>query len=161
MSLLPWKRNQPAPVTTPLSQVSPLQRDMQRMFDRFFSGFPSVTGFPTGFEGFSSYPPVSVSDTGDALLVRAEVPGMQPDDLEINVEGNSLTLRGEKREEAREENESCFVSECSYGAFMRRLDLPCNVDSEKAEAHMEKGVLSLRLPKVAGEASRTIKIQAS
>lgn len=155
MSLLPWKKNQPAPAT---QHISPFQQDMQRMFDRFFGRMPMSLG---GFEQFANYPPLSVSDCGDTVLVRAEVPGLAPGDVEISVEGNMLTLRGEKREESRDEKENYFYHERSFGSFIRRVELPCNVDSDAADAHLEKGVLSLKLPKIAGEGCKTIRVQSS
>lgn len=168
MSLLPWKRQQQqnVPVTSQMSQISPLQ-DMQRMFDRFFGRSPSSL---VGFEPFGNlgnmmgnlnYPAISVSDVGDAVMVRAEVPGLEPKDVELSVEGNILTLRGEKREEIRDEKENFFYHERSFGSFIRRVELPCHVDSERADAHLEKGILSLKLPKIAGESCKTIKIQDS
>jgi len=165
MSLLPWKRQQQnVPVTSQMSQISPLQQDMQRMFDRFFGRLPvplaGLEPFGIGASNFN-YPALSVSDCGDAVLVRAEVPGLEPKDVELSVEGNILTLRGEKREEMREEKENTFYHERSFGSFIRRVELPCYVDSENAEAHLEKGILSLKLPKIAGESCKTIKIQAS
>lgn len=166
MSLLPWKRQQPqnVPVTT---QMSPLQQDMQRMFDRFFGRLPgSIMGLePFGnvgnLMGNLNYPAISVSDSGDNVLVRAEVPGLESKDVEISVEGNILTLRGEKREEIRDEKENFFYHERSFGSFIRRIELPCHVNSEKAEAHLEKGILSLTLPKVVGESCKTIRVQES
>lgn len=166
MSLLPWKRQQSqnVPVTT---QMSPLQQDMQRMFDRFFGRLPgSIMGLePFGnvgnLMGNLNYPAISVSDSGDNVLVRAEVPGLESKDVEISVEGNILTLRGEKREEIRDEKENFFYHERSFGSFIRRIELPCHVNSEKAEAHLEKGILSLTLPKVVGESCKTIRVQES
>ncbi|MBZ5708238.1 Hsp20/alpha crystallin family protein [Nannocystis pusilla] len=168
MSLLPWKRQQSqnVPVTT---QMSPLQQDMQRVFDRFFGRLPMFGLEPFGnvgnvmgnVIGNLNYPAISVSDCGEDVLVRAEVPGLEPKDVEISVEGNILTLRGEKREEIRDEKENFFYHERSFGSFIRRIELPCHVNSEKAEAHLEKGVLSLTLPKIAGESCKTIKVQES
>lgn len=158
MSLLPWKKTQPSQTL-----MSPFQQDMQRMFDRFFSRMSAFPSFPatTGFEMFGSFPAISVSDDGEAVVVRAEVPGCEPDDLEINVEGNVLTLRGEKHEEKKEEKENFFCMERSFGSFIRRIELPSNVDSSRADARLEKGILTLNLPKVPGEAGRTIKIKAA
>lgn len=159
MSLLPWKKSQSTPATVQ-SSISPFQQDMQRMFDRFFGRSFPMAPF-AGFESFTNYPAINVSDTGDAIVVRAEVPGIEANDVEINVEGNMLTLRGEKREEHRDEKENCYYMERTFGSFMRRVELPSNVDSNAAEAHLDKGVLNLRLPKIAGEASRTIKVKSS
>lgn len=160
MSLIPWKKTQPSQGQT---LVSPFQQDMQRMFDRFFGRLSAFPSFPatTGFEMFAGYPALSVSDDGESVMVRAEVPGLEPDDIDIHVEGNMLTIKGEKREEKREEKENFFCMERNFGSFIRRVELPGNCDSNKAEARLEKGILTLKLPKVAGEAGRSIKVQAS
>ncbi|PCC71659.1 HSP20 family protein [Nannocystis exedens] len=156
MSLLPWKKNQPASnLMSTQAQMSPFQQDMHRMFDRVFGRFP------LGFEQVGNYPTLSVSDCGDSVMVRAEVPGLDAKDVELTVEGNILTLRGEKREETRDENENYFYHERSFGSFIRRIELPCHVDSNNADAHLEKGVLTLKMPKIVGESCRTIKIQDS
>jgi HSP20 family protein len=134
---------------------------MQRMFDRFFGRMSAFPSFPatTGLEMFGGYPACSVSDDGEAVVVRAEVPGLDADDIDINVEGNILTLKGEKREERKEEKENFFCMERSFGSFIRRIELPSNVDTNRADARLDRGVLTLTLPKIAGEAARTIKVQ--
>ena len=155
MAITPWRRNQPQQ-----QQLSPLG-DVQRLFDRFFSsGFP-FAGMPAGYEAYSAFPALNVSDEGDAVLVKAEVPGLDADDLEITVEGDMLTIRGEKKAEKEEKQENYYYAERSFGSFIRRVELPCHVDSERADAHLEKGILSLKLPKIAGESCKTIKIQDS
>ena len=92
------------------------------------------------------------------MNIKAEVPGLDVDDIEISVEGNVLTLKGEKKEEKEEKKEDFYHVERSFGTFMRRIELPSAVDSSKAEARLDRGVLNLRLPKTAAEASRTIKV---
>lgn len=155
MSLIPWKRNQPS---RHMTQLSPAQRDVQRIFDRFFNGPMALPDMP-GLEAFTAFPAVNVSDTGDAVMVKAEVPGLDVDDLEISVDGALLTLKGEKKEEREETREDFYHVERGFGAFMRRIELPCAVDSKKADARLDRGVLSLRLPKSGADATRTIKVQ--
>lgn len=155
MAIAPWRRNQPQ--QQQLSPLSPLG-DVQRLFDRFFtSGFP-FGGMPVGYDAYSTFPALNVSDEGDAVLVKAEVPGLDADDLEITVEGDMLTIRGEKKAEREEKQENCYYAERSFGSFVRRVELPSSVDSNKADAKLDRGVLSLRLPKVEAAMSRTIKV---
>ena len=127
------------------------------MFDRFFTGFPA---FPSmaGMETFGAFPAMNIKDAGDAVEVHAEVPGLEADDIEISVEGNLLTIRGEKKEEKKEEKGDYYHVERSFGTFMRRIELPSAVDSNAADARIEKGVLMLKLPKLAAEASKMIKV---
>ncbi len=154
MSLIPWKRNHPNRPLTPVQ--SPIQQDVQRMFDRFFNGLPAFPGLP---EAFVAFPAVNVSDTGDSIVVKAEVPGLDADDLEVNIEGALLTLKGEKKEEREETREDFYHVERSFGGFMRRIELPCAVDSKRTDAKIERGVLILRMPKSGADSTRAIKIQ--
>lgn len=153
MSLIPWRRSQPS--QQQLSQLSPLSQDFQRLFDRFFTGFPN---FPVGYEAFSAYPALNVSDLGDAVLVQAEVPGLDANDLEISVEGDLLILKGEKKAETEQKEENYYYAERSFGSFIRRVELPCSVDSNKADAQLNRGVLMLRLPKLEAQMTKTIKV---
>ena len=90
--------------------------------------------------------------------MRVEVPGMQKEDCRITIEDNLLCLSGEKRFERETSGSTYHVMERAYGAFQRTIPLPRNVDADKAEASYKNGVLSIRLPKVAGENSRTITV---
>lgn len=105
--------------------------------DRWFGDFS-----PTRFS-----PTVDVVDEESHLAVSAELPGMSKDDVQLSIEGNVLTLRGEKKHEEEKKEAGCYRVERSYGMFSRSVPLPADVDVEKAEAKFDKGVLTLRLPK--------------
>jgi HSP20 family protein len=138
--------------------VSRLQNDLNQIFDSFFSG--GLGTWPSSdTQGLRFSPNVNVSESKDAVNVRAEVPGLESKDLEINVEDDVLVLKGEKKAEKHEESENHHYSEVSYGSFIRRIALPTRVDSERAEASLEKGVLKLKLPKAAGAAVKQIKVK--
>ena len=99
-----------------------------------------------------------VEETDKEILVRVEAPGMEKEDCRIVIEGRVLYLSGEKRYERESHDSTYHVTERAYGAFQRSIPLPCNVDADKAEAKYRNGVLSIRLPKVAGENSKTISL---
>lgn len=99
-----------------------------------------------------------VEETDKEILVRVEVPGMEKEDCHITIEGNVLYLNGEKRYERETIDSTYHVMERAYGAFQRSITLPRNVDAGKAEASYKNGVLSIRLPKEAGEKSRAIPL---
>jgi len=148
MNLMPWKKHTPAHVTSPMSD---LQQEMNRLFGRFFGdAFPS----------FESFPAVTVSDNAKIITVTAEIPGIAANEVEVNVDGNLLTIRGEKRDEKKEDSDHWHRVERSYGSFIRRIELPSAVDAAHTEASLEKGVLTLKLPKVTSDNSKTIKVQA-
>ena len=106
-------------------------------------------------------PPVSVSETGNEILLTAELPGLTEDDLSIELEDNVLTIGGEKSEMRREEDEerTYHVLERSYGSFSRAFTLPRTVDGAGIVATFEQGVLTVKLPKVAEAKGRKIEIQ--
>lgn len=99
-----------------------------------------------------------VEETDGEIVVRVEVPGMDKKDCRITIEGSMLYLSGEKHFERETGDSTYHVMERAYGAFQRTIALPRNVDTEKAEASYKNGVLSIRLPKVAGENGRTVRV---
>ena len=136
--------------------ASRLQQEMNQLFDSFFTGsFPSF-GDSTGSV---FHPAITLSETPAAVNVRAELPGLESKDIDIQVEDNVLTISGEKKHERKEEKENFHLVEHSYGSFQRKITLPTRVDSEAAQASLENGVLSLRLPKLVSKASKQIPIK--
>jgi|TARA_B100000809_G_scaffold265575_2_gene324838 HSP20 family protein len=107
-------------------------------------------------------PAVNVEESADELLLTAELPGMREEDVNVNIENNILTIRGEKREAREEADEESryHVSERRYGSFHRRFTLPWSVDADAIRADFEGGVLTVRLPKAPEAKSRTIGITA-
>ena len=99
-----------------------------------------------------------VEETDKDILVRVEVPGMEKEDCRITIEDNMLCLSGEKRFEREASDSTYHVMERAYGVFQRTIPLPRNVDAARAEASYKNGVLSIRLPKVAGENGKTIPV---
>ena len=90
---------------------------------------------------------MDIFEKGDKLVVKAEVPGMKEDDIHVSVEGDTLTIRGEKKTESEVKNEDYYRCERSYGSFFRSAALPSTVDASKIEADYEDGVLEVTLPK--------------
>lgn len=99
-----------------------------------------------------------VEETDEEIVVRVEAPGMEKEDCHITIEGNVLYLSGEKRFKRETRDSTYHVMERAYGAFRRTIPLPRNVDVDKAEASYKNGVMSIRLPKVTGENSKTITV---
>ena len=99
-----------------------------------------------------------VEELDKEIIVRVEVPGMEKEDFSITIEGNELYLSGEKRYERETHDSTYHVMERAYGSFRRTIPLPRNVDADRAQASYKNGVLSIRLPKLASENSRTIRL---
>ena len=151
--LIPWGRNRssaPAPMQSG-SQMDPfvtLHREMNRLFDdvftRFEGGLPSV--FDRGvFGAGQGWPSLEVNATDKEVRVSAELPGLEEKDVEILVDDDVLTIRGEKK--AENEAKDRGFTERYYGRFERRMVLPFEVDDQKGEASFKNGVLTVTLPK--------------
>jgi HSP20 family protein len=147
--LIPWGRTRSSvPSTMRDDEVSPfltLHREMNRLFDDVFNRFD--TSMPSVFGGVLSWPSLEVNATENELRISAELPGLDPKDVEVLVEGDVLTIRGEKKSET--EDKGRHFSERYYGRFERSLRLPFEVEDDKAEASFKNGVLTVTLPKSA------------
>lgn len=157
MSLLPWRKPSTSLSRTGGSPMSLLQQEMNNFFDQVFGG-PMALEAPFGGINF---PAVSITENDDCVLVTAEMPGIDADDLNIRVDNDILTLSGVKREETQEEKDNVYRVERMYGSFTRRIALPSHVNPDKVKANLKNGVLRLEMTKTAGDAGKSIKIQAS
>ncbi|MES2366570.1 MAG: Hsp20/alpha crystallin family protein [Pseudomonadota bacterium] len=99
-----------------------------------------------------------VEETEKMILVRLEVPGLEKDNLDLMIEGNALRVRGEKRYVRENEDGNYHIMERAYGSFQRTILLPQEVDSEHAEASLNHGVLTVRLPKTGGISGKSIRV---
>lgn len=104
-------------------------------------------------------PAIDVYDGKDEFIVKAEVPGIEPDDIDLSVSENVLSVRGERRFEERNEEEGTYRVERRYGRFERAIALPQNCDADNIEATYENGVLEVRVPKVAAPEPRRLTVQ--
>jgi HSP20 family protein len=101
-----------------------------------------------------------VSETENEIRIRAELPGVSENDVEVTLTDDILTIRGEKKEERREEKENYFLSERTFGSFQRSLRLPFSADADKVKASFESGVLNVTVPK-GREQARAKQIRVS
>lgn len=134
--------------------LSRMQEDMNRFFDDFFG--EHRRGLAEG----AWLPAVDVSETENEFVVRAELPGMSHEDIDINVQNNILTLKGEKKQEKTEEHESFHRLERSYGTFSRSFTLPSGVSPDDINAGFKDGVLEVTMPKAEEAKAKKIAITA-
>ena len=128
--------------------------EMDRLFDRF--GFPSLRRVfdmepswrPASSFSFSA-PAIDMSEDDKAYRISAELPGIDAKDIDVSVSGDTLILKGEKRQEKEEKDKNYHFSERSYGSFQRSFQLPSSIDRNKVAADFSKGVLTITLPKTA------------
>ena len=128
---------------------------MRHAMDRIFSDFR-----PTRSEADTDigYIPLDVSETDEAFDVEAGLPGVKPDAVEVQVHGDTVTIKGEAKEETEEMGKNWLRRERRYGMFARSFTLPTAIDADKAVAEFENGVLKLHLPKSEAERPKTIKV---
>jgi HSP20 family protein len=143
----------------PFSEFTTLRSAMDRLFEDAWVR-PGSTwngwGNGTSHGGFA----FDMYETGDDYVVTATLPGVKPDDLEITVQGNVLTISGEMKPEDGDGERNYHLRERTYGRFSRQVTLPMGVRSDNIQAHMEHGVLKLHLPKAEEAKPRRIQIQA-
>jgi HSP20 family protein len=136
-------------------------RDYDEPFNRLARLFDEGVGFQGSGDRMWS-PPVSVSETNDEIVLTAELPGMNEDDIQIELENNVLAISGEKTEERKEGDEErrYHVWERSYGSFRRSFTLPRTVSADDVSASFANGVLTVTMPKAAEAKGRKISISA-
>ncbi|ROQ89568.1 Hsp20/alpha crystallin family protein [Desulfosoma caldarium] len=140
MALLRWSDQ--ADLFRPFEEMEREMDRLRREMDRLFAGFRGIRPLRMGV-----FPLLNVSEDKDNLYVRAELPGIQASDLDISVEGDTLTLRGERKSHEAEENVSYHRREREFGRFRRSLTLPTRIDVDKVEAVFQNGILKITLPK--------------
>jgi HSP20 family protein len=136
----------------PFEGLASLRREVDRLFGRFFERAPTaMVGDGGTFE-----PAIEVADTKDSIVVKAQVPGVSKDNLQIDITDEYLTLKGEMKEEKTTEEQRFHRKEFRYGAFARTIPLPSAVKADQAAAQLKDGVLTITLPK--GEQSKAKQI---
>jgi HSP20 family protein len=103
-------------------------------------------------------PDIDIEETDDAVVVRAEPPGLSPEDFSVEVAGERLIMRGEKRQEHEERKGDTYIMERRYGSFIRSIPLPSEVDPDRAKSEFRDGVLRLTLPKTEKSRGRRIRV---
>jgi HSP20 family protein len=140
------------------------RRNPWSVFDELFNDsllFPLETARPARNDAFS--PRVEVSETEKEVTVSAELPGLDEKDITVDLDEDTLTIRGEKKETHEKKNRRWYRSEVTYGTFERVIPLPAHVKGDKSKARFKKGVLTVSLPKLEDENTprRTIKVEAA
>ncbi|BAT72247.1 HSP20 family protein [Thermosulfidibacter takaii ABI70S6] len=141
----------------PGRELDRFRREIDRMFDEFFSEerFPALFGTQEGFV----FPALDVYDEDDKIIVKAELPGVSKDDIEIVVRDNELTIKGEKKKEEEVKEENYYYSERSFGKFVRTIRLPVEIKADEVKARFKNGILEIELPKVEEARPKEIKVQ--
>jgi HSP20 family protein len=132
-----------------------LREAMDRLFDDAFTRPLSVR------DGWTmASPSIDMYQTDNEVVVKASIPGLKAEDVQINVSGDVLTLKGEVKQEEERKDRAWHIREHRFGSFERSIALPTDVKSDKAEAMFENGILTITLPKADEVKPRTINIKA-
>ena len=147
MALIRWE---------PVAELNTIQNEMNRLFNTFFD--PAA---PTGRGSGATrrwLPPMDLVETPDHYVLRADLPGLADGDVNIQLEDNVLTVSGERAPKHEDEQEGYYRLERAFGAFSRSLTLPDGVDPEGVQAHFDRGVLEIRIPKPEQKKPKTVQI---
>jgi HSP20 family protein len=166
-----------ANLNSPFALMRRMMEDMDRVFEDFglsrafggglgssvssplWGGSGLWSGATGGGEDVLWAPPIEVFEKGNNLVVRAELPGLSPENVNVEVTGDALTIQGERRQESEDKGEGFYRSERSYGRFFRSIPLPEGTDPDKAQAKFKDGVLEVTLPTPKREERKGRKIQ--
>ncbi len=144
MAILKWD---------PFKELQSLQEKIDRIFEESLRG-REVSPFSGSW-----VPAVDIYETDDAIILEAELPGMDEKDIEVKVEDNVLTIKGERKFEKEAKEENYYRMERYYGSFQRSFSLPSNVDLDKIKAEYKKGILKVTMPKKEETKPKQIKIE--
>lgn len=147
-SLIPWSRS--------TSFMEPFRQEMDEMFQRFFP--PLATNGGDAAQAWA--PRVDVEETEKEVIVKADLPGVDPKDIDISVVDGSLVLKGEKRQEKEEKKKNYHRVERFFGQFYREIPLPAGTDADKIVASSTKGVIVVTIPKKAEAQPKKIVVKA-
>ncbi|NJM73996.1 MAG: Hsp20/alpha crystallin family protein [Scytonema sp. RU_4_4] len=141
MALIRWR---------PFQEIEILNRQMDKIFDELFSLNREETT--------SWAPAIELKDTNEDLILRAELPGVEGKDLEVQVARQAIYIAGESRYESRTDERGCFRSELRYGKFQRTISLPVPVKNEEVKAEFKNGILTLTLPKIEDARYKVVRL---
>lgn len=148
MALIRWQ---------PFRELDELQQEMNRVFDSLNSPSPTQKNH----NGMSFVPPAEMEETADAIHIRLEVPGVNPEDLDIQASAEAVSIRGERKSEANTEEKGIKRSEFRYGAFQRVIPLSTRINHNDVQADYQNGVLELTLPKAEEERQKAVKVKVN
>lgn len=137
----------------PMREMMTLREAMDRLFDDAFTR-------PLSLSAVSALPAIDLYQTADEVVLKATLPGLKTEDVQISVTGDVLTLRGEFKQQDAKEEATWHIREQRFGSFERSILLPTEVQTDKARADFENGILTVTLPKAEAVKPRTISIKA-
>jgi HSP20 family protein len=153
MSIVKWN---------PLRELETMRRDMERLFEEFFEPAPRRRWrWLSRAEAETVSPSIDMYDRKDEIVVKAELPGVEKEDIDLTISENSLTIKAESKKDEEVKEEDYYSREIHYGTYTRTLTLPAEVDSSKAKATFKNGILEIVLPKKEEAKPKEIKVESA
>ena len=157
------KQSAPVPVgqdrsVAPRASVNPFSH-LQSQIDRLFEDFTRT--WPAFGSNSQLTPSMDIAETEKQIEITAELPGLEEKDVQVNVAGNVLTIKGEKKAEKEEKDKNYHIVERNYGSFSRTLNLPTGIDPDAIKASISNGVLKVTVPKPASAQSKKVEVKAA
>jgi len=163
---IPVRRGSSASMAASGYPLMQLHNEIDRLFNETFRGFPSIFSNPEWPDMTSLIlkPNIDIKDTDENYIVSVEIPGVTRDNVDLRVDGNLLTITGEKKQEKKQEKENYQCIERQYGSFERMLTLPQDADAENIDAKFKDGILTVRIKRKAHTVSketRKVEVKAA
>ena len=152
MALVRWQPRSALRRWSPYHEFEDVQSEMNRLFDWAFGRH--------GDQVSAWMPTLDVYEKDDKFHIHADLPGLKREEIDITVDGSTLTISGEKRKDNETKEDGYYCAERFYGKFRRSVDLPSSVDTSKVEAKYKDGVLEITVPKSEAARPKQIKVQA-
>ena len=146
MDLAPWKPFR--------EELTSMRKEMEKVWDRFFGETWLGKSFAEGWQ-----PSADLTETKDAIVVKAELPGMESKDIDVTISGDVLTIKGEKEKEEEKKDKKYHYTERYRGYFERSFRVPAEIHPDKIDAAFEKGILTITLPKTTEAKTKEIKVK--
>lgn len=143
----------------PFMGLTGWERDMDRVLEDFFGRRTRPWWPERCFDTARTRPSIDLFEEKDDVVVKAELPGIDKDNIEVNLTDQTLTIKGEKKKEEEVKEENYYRAERSYGSFLRTVDLPTEVRADKVTASFKNGVLEVRMPKTEHAKSKEVKVK--
>ncbi|MCK9275174.1 MAG: Hsp20/alpha crystallin family protein [Syntrophales bacterium] len=144
--LTPWRR---------MGEIRPFWREMENFWDQFLRETPQAES------AWGWSPSIDVSETDGKIQVKAELSGLEPKDIDVDVTDNILTIKGEKKKEEEQKGEKYMCRERYFGTFQRSFRLPSGTESDKVEAEFKNGILTINIPKSEESKQKKIEIKSA
>jgi HSP20 family protein len=145
--------------------LSRLREEMNRAFERVWKDFDrdpwtAMARAPEMLGQLSDWPAMDMAEDEKSLTIRVDVPGLEAKDVDVEVSGNQLSVRGQRQDEFKEEQKGLYRRERYSGSFARTITLPAHVDASRVEASYDKGTLTITAPKIPGQGPRRVRVKS-